>query len=37
MASGWHVQTLQIRRLEEELGHAQRCPHVPQGIMPGEG
>lgn len=36
MASGWHVQTVRIRRLGEEPGHAQRRPHILQGFVPGK-
>lgn len=35
MASGWHVQTVRIRRLGEEPGHAQRRPHILRGFVPG--
>lgn len=37
MASGWHLQTMGIRGLGEELGHTQGHPCVLQGIVPGEG
>lgn len=36
MASGWHVQTVRIRRRGEELGHAQRRSHILRGFVPGK-